>query len=414
IRRKQKYEQRENLLNYLISTFEKLDDDDFNYIIKKIIESQKMNTCIQAKRNREGEIISTYLQKKACEFLNTTRAKQSKQNQISIIRFSIRKAKKICPVQFRHAASKLFKINNNEYDVRFVKLATNISTIGQTSISATVEITKAVYQFVTRKMPPHWITARTLAQWNNEIAAVSFAQNHPIEENIYELFGNELTDAECELNVVDFENFCTSLHTGIESGVNGPEFARAFLAVFFNKIFLKAPTLNKVSYIKALKEDLSNGHSNTFGPLEALSQRDFFEQFEAFANSDIVEPVKFPHVYEFIKFRIWSITVHQQQLEGLFNRYDMKVHPNMNIQLQESRIQLSGLDGGAQEISQDILRDIWKNINNSKVNEQLDLESSEISKEEKAHEILSSFLTWRRNKKTTNTVSHTTQEQIDL
>ncbi|CAG8675789.1 1651_t:CDS:2, partial [Racocetra fulgida] len=68
---------------------------------------------------------------------------------------------------------------------------------------------------------------------------------------------------------------------------------------------------------------------------------------------------------------------------------------------------LSGLDGGAQEISQDILRNIRKNINNSKVNEQLELESSEISKEEKAHEILSSFLTWRHNKKTTNTTKFT-------
>ncbi|CAG8745612.1 33559_t:CDS:2 [Gigaspora margarita] len=179
-------------------------------------------------------------------------------------------------------------------------------------------------------------------------------------ENIYELFGNKLIDAE-------------------------------------------SPTLKEISYIKLLKEDLSSGYLNTFGLSEALTHHDFFEEFEAFAGSDVAEPAKFHLVYEFIKYRIWSITVHQQQLEGLFNCYDMKVHPNMNVQLQKSRIQLSGLDGGVQKISQDALRNIQKEINNSKGTKQL--ESVEISKEEKAHEILSNFLTWRRRNKATDTIS---------
>ena len=138
---------------------------------------------------------------------------------------------------------------------------------------------------------------------------------------------------------------------------------------------------------------MSKGHLTTFGLQEALTQHDFFEEFEAFANSEIAEPAKFPLIYEFIKFRIWSIVVHQQQLEGLFNRYDIKVHPNMNIKLQESRIQLSGLDGGIQEISQDMLRNARQNARNLRVNERL--ENSEVSKEEKVYEILNEFLTWR-------------------
>ncbi|CAG8792812.1 23773_t:CDS:2 [Dentiscutata erythropus] len=97
-------------------------------------------------------------------------------------------------------------------------------------------------------------------------------------------------------------------------------------------------SLNQPDSIHLLLEDLLNEHLNTFGLLEALEQRNFFEEFKKFANSDISELAKYPLIYEFIKFRIWSIVVYQQQLEELFNRCDMKVHQNMNTQLQESHI----------------------------------------------------------------------------
>ncbi|CAG8849061.1 29142_t:CDS:1, partial [Racocetra persica] len=77
-------------------------DDDFNYVIKNIIESRKMNTCLQIRRNdmfiyflnlsdhqifnasallqtmtysqgdHKGEIIFIHLQKKAYEFINAS------------------------------------------------------------------------------------------------------------------------------------------------------------------------------------------------------------------------------------------------------------------------------------------------------------------------------------------------------
>ncbi|CAG8804563.1 17091_t:CDS:1 [Racocetra persica] len=258
-----KYEQREKLLDHLISVFKKLDDNDFIYIIKKIFESREINTCVHAKRNEmlihvfdlpdsqvrnasalfqtmlysqgnhKGEIVSTYLQNKACEFIDISlyknnhniainalklknknlrqenrrlkrykssfttrslsvriaRAKQFKRKQISKIRSSIRKSKKIHLIQFQQAVTKLFKFNNNEYNARFVKLATDISTIGRTSIRATVKCTKAIYQFLTGKMPKYWIIAKTLARWNNEIASLSFIQNHPIETSRFFGYG---------------------------------------------------------------------------------------------------------------------------------------------------------------------------------------------------------------------------------
>ncbi|CAG8821439.1 38938_t:CDS:2, partial [Gigaspora margarita] len=437
----------------------------------------------------KGEIISTHLQKKALKFvdsgiykhhytinalesrfkflkkeirrlennrssLNTkvhslsmqlVKAKQSKKKQISKIRVAIQKAKQIKPNQFRNAASKLFKINHKEYSAKFVKLATDISTIGHTSIRATVECTKAVFQFLTGESPQQWIAPSTLARWNKEVAALSFSQNCPKEnssrffgygimvdestrgekkvliicfshwnnikeepvitvakltdlthcnaktvsatvfetcqhknqkvtlppgnrahempdkmliwikdlqnclDNIYELFGEELADAKHELNTTDFENFCELLHNGVENalngfikwmetwvhlplcicrlgGENGPEFARAFLKVFFSWNSSKEQSITECSYIENLRMDLSSERITTFGLLEELNHLDFFEEFKAFANSDIAEPEKFPLVYEFLKF--------------------------------QSRIQLSGLDGGIQEISQNDLRNI--------------------------------------------------------
>ncbi|CAG8698363.1 14465_t:CDS:2 [Cetraspora pellucida] len=118
------------LLNYLIPLFEYINDDNFNSMIKKIIESREMDAGAQRK----------------------SRTKQLKQRQVSKIHSSICKTKKIWPVQFCHAANKLFKINKKEYNVSFVKLATDISNIRQTSIYATVECTRAIYQFLTEEM----------------------------------------------------------------------------------------------------------------------------------------------------------------------------------------------------------------------------------------------------------------------
>jgi hypothetical protein len=94
-----------------------------------------------------------------------------------------------------------------------------------------------------------------------------------------------------------------------------------------------------------LQEDIINNNKNTFGLLEALSDQNFFEQFDSFAS-------------EFIKYRIYSVVIHEQQLEGLFNRYDIRVDPNMSAEFQQARLQISGLDGGIEKITQDNLRHI--------------------------------------------------------
>ncbi|CAG8757121.1 546_t:CDS:1 [Racocetra persica] len=270
------------LLDYLIPSFEYINDDNFNSMIKKIVESQKMDAGTQRKRNdiiihacnlldqqlfnvlslfqtmtysqeiNKGEIISTYLQTKACNFIDASlyqqghtiimlelenknliqenqrlkkdklkiytqlrsfskqvaRTKQLKQRQVSKIHSSIRKAKKIWPAQFRCAANKLFKINKKEYNASFVKLATDISNIGQTSIYVTVKCTRAIYQFLTGEMPQHWVTSKTLARWNKEIAALSLNQNLPKDTSSrffgYGIMADESTRGEKKILIICF------------------------------------------------------------------------------------------------------------------------------------------------------------------------------------------------------------------
>jgi len=75
---------------------------------------------------------------------------------------------------------------------------------------------------------------------------------------------------------------------------------------------------------------------------QVLENSEFQEQFLAFSQNTHVELPNYLLVYEFVKYRIWPIIVHQQHLEGMFNRYDLKTHPNMSVDLQEARLQLSG------------------------------------------------------------------------
>ena len=40
-------------------------------------------------------------------------------------------------------------------------------------------------------------------------------------------------------------------------------------------------------------------------------------------------------------FILYFIIIHQQQVEGLFNKLDLKTHPNMTLSLKHSKLHLS-------------------------------------------------------------------------
>nr|CAG8578479.1 14206_t:CDS:2 [Entrophospora candida] len=65
---------------------------------------------------------------------------------------------------------------------------------------------------------------------------------------------------------------------------------------------------------------------------------------------------------------IWSIVVHQQQIEGLFNKYDIKTHPNMKKPLQESRMLLFDSNKNQVKITKENLAAVRKEQREQMVN----------------------------------------------
>ena len=81
--------------------------------------------------------------------------------------------------------------------------------------------------------------------------------------------------------------------------------------------------------------------------------------------------------------------IHQQQLEGMFNCYDIKTYPNMDAELQQARIQISGPNSGIENITQEKLQHIRKELRSSIGGVELE------SFTENAQVILDTFLIWR-------------------
>jgi len=56
--------------------------------------------------------------------------------------------------------------------------------------------------------------------------------------------------------------------------------------------------------------------------LELLSFLDsiFKDEFIRYVKNQDPNLYEYPHLYDFVKNRIWYIIIHQQQIEGLFNQ----------------------------------------------------------------------------------------------
>src|SRR6266498_3775310 len=80
--------------------------------------------------------------------------------------------------------------------------------------------------------------------------------------------------------------------------------------------------------------DITNFNTNDFGLSELLLQDDYFHhEFEEFCTLENPLLHHYSHLYEFVKTRIYFIVIHQQQIEGLSNKFDLKTHPNMTADL---------------------------------------------------------------------------------
>ena len=71
------------------------------------------------------------------------------------------------------------------------------------------------------------------------------------------------------------------------------------------------------NYINGLINDLKNGKDESFELFQALENNEFKKQFLEFSQSFYTDLPKNTLVYEFVKYRIWSIIIHQQLKECL-------------------------------------------------------------------------------------------------
>lgn len=171
-------------------------------------------------------------------------------------------------------------------------------------------------------------------------------------------------------------------------GTHGPDFAFAIAKVVINAHLPDEPTSVQKKYINELVNDLKTGKKESFGLFQALEDNEFQEQFLAFSRSVYTELVDYPLICEFVNHRIWSIIVHQQHLEGMFNRYDLKTHPNMTIDLQEAKMQLTG----PKTLRTLLTKESLSKIRSKRKQKEVIVENNPINREETAFKLLERFL----------------------
>ena len=239
--------------------------------------------------------------------------------------------------------------------------------------------------------------------WLGELQEISkFSGDYFVEE--FEEISNILQESELQshrfklnrgINVA-LESFSKWMECWIHlplsvcrlGGDYGPEFARAVASKILNQSFEIELSWREESYTEFLDEDLSKGLNNSFGLFDALKETEFQSQFLAFAKSHASDLYKFPLVYDFVKYRIWSIVVHQQQLEGMFNKYDIKTDPNQTTALQEARMQLT-CSTGEKKVTREALKEIRRELREKSESEGDKLEEFG---EEAAKAVLESYI----------------------
>ncbi|PKK61653.1 hypothetical protein RhiirC2_816295 [Rhizophagus irregularis] len=198
----------------------------------------------------------------------------------------------------------------------------------------------------------------------SDFVARTTMQLKNIVENPCHFFENELLEGTDLLNNDQFNELITKIELGAQKalelhqkwlncwlhlplsvcqlgGKHGREFARSFICITLNIPWSSPPSLRELCYAKFIEADVSSEGINDFGLSEALEDIDFKAEFLQFINEANKNLYDFPKIFEFIKYRIWYIVIHQQQVEGLFNKWDLKTHQNMTNSLQQSKLQLA-------------------------------------------------------------------------
>ncbi|GET66310.1 hypothetical protein GLOIN_2v1761399 [Rhizophagus irregularis DAOM 181602=DAOM 197198] len=204
-----------------------------------------------------------------------------------------------------------------------------------------------------------------------------------LTNNFDMFFSDQLTEAADSLSSKEFEILFNDLEYGIIEalkhfekwllqwlhlplavcrlgGNNAQPFASSFYHVILQKPWISLPSDLELRFAQDLEGDINNGITNDFGLRELLlHNNDFLEEFKRFCSCDDPKLYKFPNLYDFVKNHIYFIVIHQQQVEGLFNKLDLKTHPNMSPAVKQSKLRLSS-DKITKENLNDGLKDIRK------------------------------------------------------
>lgn len=162
-----------------------------------------------------------------------------------------------------------------------------------------------------------------------------FLQN--IVKNFEMFFADELLEA------LDTLSWLHLLLVVCRLGSNSSRsFASGFYHGVLKKPWIKLPNDLEIRFSKELEEDLRNGKTDSLGLYELLLQNDnFLQKFEQFCLNDELMIYNLPELYQFIKTQIYFIIIHQQQVEGLFNKLDIKTYSNMSLPVKQSKLRLS-------------------------------------------------------------------------
>lgn len=240
---------------------------------------------------------------------------------------------------------------------------------------------------------------------------------HTIIDDVYAFFGNELLAATNILEDEEFELLVNDLINGIEKALssfqtwmenwmhlplslcrlgsnNGSDYALSYIKVIFKKDWIRVPSLKAICYAIQLQEDIDNNPEfNDFGLSLALEDSKFHDEFFHFAKSLKRQVYEYPSLYEFVKSRIWYIVVHQQQIEGLFNKYDLKCHTNMSDDTKLAKLRLATSNVNSTVLT---LEELTKQRKNRYKGEQHNIAEKSVSFGEKNASVLFDELFGRR------------------
>ncbi|RIB25071.1 hypothetical protein C2G38_2241643 [Gigaspora rosea] len=246
----------------------------------------------------------------------------------------------------RNNTPKLY-IKNGKFYYPIIKFLTRYDPVLQNFMSINLPPGRRAHQM------PDFIV-RTTMQLRN------------IVEDPYSLFEEELLENISFLEDYQLSELISDLECGIKKALqfhqkwldcwlhlplsicclgemHGQEFARSHAYVVLEVPWSSVPTLQELCYAKFLELDIKCDEFNDFGLSDALNDPAFNYEFLSFIQEKHKSLNQFPKIFEFVKYRIWYFMIHQQQVEGIFNKWDLKTYPNMITNLQQSKLRLSNM-----------------------------------------------------------------------